>query len=77
MRIVSFTEFRQKAAAYFDAVEQGDTVKILRHGKPIAEIIPASTEERILSWKKPGLKLSVKGVSLSKEILKEREKSRR
>jgi prevent-host-death family protein len=75
MRTVSFTEFRQNAAAYFDAVEQGEMIKILRHGKPIAEIIPASPEGDTLSWKKPGLRLSVRGASLSREILRQRKQS--
>jgi prevent-host-death family protein len=77
MKMVTFTEFRQNAATYFDAVEQGETIKVLRHGKPVAEIIPASDEERTLSWKQPGLRLSVKGACLSREILKERKRSKR
>jgi len=77
MKMVTFTDFRQNAASYFDAVEQGETIKVLRHGKPIAEIVPASNEERIFSWKQPGLRLSVKGVYLSREILKERKQSKR
>ncbi|MGQ9646723.1 MAG: type II toxin-antitoxin system Phd/YefM family antitoxin [Thermodesulfobacteriota bacterium] len=77
MKMVTFTEFRQNAATYFDAVEHGETIKVLRHGKPIAEIVPASTEEKTLSWKQPGLRLSVKGAYLSREILKERKQSKR
>jgi prevent-host-death family protein len=77
MKMVTFTEFRQNAATYFDAVEQGETIKVLRHGKPVAEIIPASDEEKSLSWKQPGLRLSVKGAYLSREILKERKQSKR
>jgi prevent-host-death family protein len=77
MKMVTFTEFRQNAASYFDAVEQGETIKVLRHGKPIAEIVPAPNEERTLSWKQPGLRLSVKGAYLSREILRERKQSRK
>jgi prevent-host-death family protein len=77
MRMVTFTEFRQNAATYFDAVEKGETIRILRHGKPVAEVIPASAEERVVSWKQPGLRLSVRGASLSKEILQERKHSKR
>ena len=36
MRQVSFTEFRRNAASLFDSVEQGETIVVLRHGKPIA-----------------------------------------
>ena len=77
MKIVTFTEFRKNATAYFDVVEKGETVKVLRHGKAIAEVIPAQSEERMVSWKQPGLKMSIKGASLSREILRERKQTKR
>jgi len=77
MKVVTFTEFRQNARAYFDVVEKGETVKVLRHGKAVAEVIPAQSEERMASWKQPGLKMSIKGVSLSREILRERKQTKR
>jgi prevent-host-death family protein len=77
MKVVTFTEFRQNAATYFDVVEKGETVRVLRHGKPVAEVIPASVEDGVVSWKQPGLKLSVRGASLSREILRERKRSKR
>jgi antitoxin (DNA-binding transcriptional repressor) of toxin-antitoxin stability system len=76
MRQVSFTEFRKNAAACFNAVEQGETIRVLRHGKLIAEVVPVRAAARTLSWKRPGLMLEVDGASLSREILRER-KSRR
>jgi len=72
----TFTEFRRNAAKYFNAVEQGDTIIVFRYGKAIAEIIPASKGAAPLSWKQPGLRLSIKGISLSREILKERKQNR-
>jgi antitoxin (DNA-binding transcriptional repressor) of toxin-antitoxin stability system len=77
MKVVTFTEFRQHAATYFDVVEKGETVKVLRHGKAVAEVIPAQSEERMISWRQPGLKLSIKGASLSREILRERKQAKR
>jgi antitoxin (DNA-binding transcriptional repressor) of toxin-antitoxin stability system len=77
MKVVTFTEFRQNATTYFDAVEKGETVKVLRHGKAVAEVIPAQSEERMVSWRQPGLKMSIKGVSLSREILRERKQTKR
>ena len=77
MKTATFTEFRQNAASYFNDVEKGETIRILRHGKPVADVIPATGEASILSWKKTPLKLTVKGASLSKEIIKERDKSGR
>ena len=77
MKVVTFTEFRQNATTYFDVVEKGETVKVLRHGKAVAEVIPAQSEERMVSWRQPGLKMSIKGVSLSREILRERKQTKR
>ncbi len=76
MREVSFTEFRKSAASFFNAVEQGETIRVLRHGKPVADVVPIQTPSRTLSWKRPGLEIEVDGVSLSREVLKERKRSR-
>jgi len=78
MKQVTFTEFRRNAAALFNSVERGETVRILRHGKPIAEIVPLPAPRATLSWKRPGPALvpgSRRG-SLSGEILRERRSSR-
>ena len=78
MKQVTFTEFRRNAAALFNSVERGETVRILRHGKPIAEIVPLPTPRTTLSWKRPGpaLEPASRRVSLSGEILRERRGSR-
>jgi antitoxin (DNA-binding transcriptional repressor) of toxin-antitoxin stability system len=76
MREVSFTEFRMNAASFFNSVEQGETIRVLRHGKPIAEVVPVGAAPRMLSWKRPGLMLEVDGASLSREILRERKRGR-
>jgi antitoxin (DNA-binding transcriptional repressor) of toxin-antitoxin stability system len=74
MKHVSFTEFRRNAASVFNSVERGEAIVVLRHGKAIAEIVPMPPDDRILSWKRPGIKLAVgHGASLSREILKERK----
>jgi prevent-host-death family protein len=78
MKQVTFTEFRRNAAALFNSVERGETVRILRHGKPIAEIVPLPAPRETLSWKRPGPVLvpgSRRG-SLSGEIIRERRSSR-
>jgi antitoxin (DNA-binding transcriptional repressor) of toxin-antitoxin stability system len=77
MKVVTFTEFRKNATTYFDVVEKGETVKVLRHGKAVAEVIPVQSEERMVSWRQPGLKMSIKGASLSREILRERKQTKR
>lgn len=71
----TFTDFRQHAKTYFDAIENGENVYITRYGKVIAEIRPVETnhKRKIPSWKQPGLKMIIKGASLTKTILEERE----
>ncbi len=73
MRKTTFTELRNHAKDYFDAVEGGETVRVLRNGKPIAEIVPVRSG--IPSWKKQGTPLTVKGLSLSREVLSDRDNS--
>ena len=74
MKTVTFTEFRQNASSLFSDVEGGEIIVVLRHGRPIAEISPVSDKNGLPSWKKPGLRLSIKGSELSASILEERER---
>jgi antitoxin (DNA-binding transcriptional repressor) of toxin-antitoxin stability system len=60
----TFTELQKHASKLFSEVEMGSTLLVLRHGKPIAKISPVSSE-RTPSWKRPGLRLTAKGSSLS------------
>ena len=77
MKTVTFTEFRKHASSLFSDVEEGEIIHVLRHGRPIAQISPLHSEEnKAPSWKRPGLRLSIKGDSISKAILEEREFSR-
>jgi prevent-host-death family protein len=73
MQETTFTELRNHAKDYFDAVEGGDTVRVFRNGKPIAEIVPIRSG--IPSWKRQVIPLTIKGFSLSGEILSDREES--
>ena len=73
MRETTFTELRNHAKDYFDAVEGGDTVRVFRNGKPIAEIVPVRSG--VPSWKRQGTPLTVNGLSLSREILSDRDDS--
>ena len=55
MQIIPLSKFRAHAAAMIDLVELGETVRILRHGKPVAELVPLKVEEpaKVPSWKRP------------------------
>lgn len=75
MKTVTFTDFRKKASCFITEVEHGETIILLRRGKPVAEIAPFSDENRRKpSWKKPGVRLEIKGCNLSTAILEERER---
>lgn len=75
MKTVSFTDFRKNASGLLSEVEEGATLLVIRHGKPIAEISPvASQRGDVPSWKRPALRLTTKGASLSAAILQERER---
>lgn len=73
MKTVNFTEFRKRASDLLSAVEGGENLLVLRHGKPIAEISPISSRsEGVPSWKRRGLRLAAKGAALSAAIIEER-----
>jgi len=74
MRQATFTEVRNHAKEYFDLVESGESVRVLRNGKPIADIVPIPAD--LPSWKRRKAQpLVVAGVSVSRMILEERESS--
>ena len=74
MRQATFTELRNHAKEYFDIVEAGESLRIVRNGKPIADIIPLPPD--LPSWKRRVAQpLIIDGVSLSRIILEERERS--
>jgi antitoxin (DNA-binding transcriptional repressor) of toxin-antitoxin stability system len=76
MKAVNFTEFRKNASAVLDLVEKGAIIRISRHGKTIARIVPEGSQEPKMPWKRAGLWLTTKNASLSKAILEERMSSR-
>ena len=75
MKTVTFTEFRKNASEVLDLVEKGESIRVLRHGKAIARIVPAELREAKPAWKRPGLRLVTAGASLSRAVLEERQAS--
>lgn len=72
MKQATFSELRNNAKQYFDLVESGESVRIIRNGKPIADIVPIADD--LPSWKRRSVQpLILDGVSLSRIILDERE----
>lgn len=78
MRIIPLSEFRANASAMLDLVEKGETVRILRHGKPVAELVPLqpAPPAKTPSWKRPFEPVQLPhGASLSMAVLDERNES--
>ena len=73
MTTVTLTDFRSQASGMLTRVEHGETLVVLRHGRPIAEVSPVSNkDESQPSWKRKALRLSTKGAGLSSAIIEER-----
>lgn len=45
MQTLSLSDFRAHVSEMLDLVEKGETVRILRRGKPVAELVPLRVEE--------------------------------
>ncbi len=72
MRQATFTEVRNHAKTYFDIVESGESIRVLRNGKPIADIVPIAAD--MPSWKRRKAQpLVLDGLAVSQMILEERE----
>lgn len=72
MKHVTFTEMRNHAKTYFDMVEAGEALRVLRNGKPIADIVPVVADPPSWKRRKPQ-PLVIDGVSVSRMILEERD----
>ncbi len=74
MKQATFTEVRNHAKQYFDIVESGESVRVLRNGKPIADIVPIVAD--LPSWKRRQAQpIVIDGVSVSKIIQEDREEN--
>jgi prevent-host-death family protein len=73
MTTVTLTDFRSHASGMLTRVEHGETLVVLRHGRPIAEVSPVTKRDSAQpSWKRQALRLSTKGAGLSSAILEDR-----
>ena len=56
MHTMPLSEFRANASAMLDLVEKGETVRIMRHGKPVADLVPVRVDDqapaKVPSWKR-------------------------
>jgi prevent-host-death family protein len=74
MKTIPVTEFRKNTASFINQVEHGETLILMRRGKPVAEIIPFSDRpKKNPAWKQPSIRLQLQGSDLSTAILEDRE----
>lgn len=78
MHTLPLSEFRANASAMLDLVERGETVRIMRHGKPVADLVPVKAEapDKLPSWKRPIEPLKIvrpDGKTGAQLIIEERE----
>ena len=81
MHTLPLSEFRANASAMLDLVERGETVRIMRHGKPVADLVPVKTDaaDKLPHWKRPIEPLKIVrpgGKSIAQRIIEEREQAR-
>jgi antitoxin (DNA-binding transcriptional repressor) of toxin-antitoxin stability system len=68
-------ELRNHAKTFFDAVEDGETVRVYRNGRLVADIVSAKAE--IPVWKKPPkTRPSLGSLNLGAEVLAGRGEKR-
>ena len=71
MKQTTLTELRNHAKQCFDLVAQGESMRVLLDGKPIADVVPGVPD--LPSWKRRQVQpLLLDGVALSLLVLDER-----
>ncbi len=78
MHTLPLSEFRANVSAMLDLVEQGQTVRILRHGKAVAELVPVRPADPALmpAWKQaiaPASAVRADGKTAAQLLLEDRE----
>jgi prevent-host-death family protein len=76
MQVLALSALRADISSMIDLVQQGETVRILRHGKPVADLVPVQEAplSRQPSWKQPFEPVALPPeASLVQAVLHERE----
>jgi len=73
MIAVNVAELKSDTEKYLDAVARGETVEVRREGKAVAVLAPVP-KRPMSRWKRAN-PLTIPGLSLSKEIIADREES--
>jgi prevent-host-death family protein len=81
MHTLPLSELRAEISAMIDLVQAGEVVRILRHGKPVADLVPVRDDQPVKqpSWKRKIVPLEytrADGKSLAQRMIDDRESAR-
>ncbi len=72
MITLPLSEFRANVSSTLDLVQQGQAVRLMRHGKPVADLVPvraSAGEVDLPNWKRPFTPVQLPpGVSLAQAV---------
>ncbi len=73
MKSVNIRELTHHFSSYLRVVKKGEKIVVLERNLPVADLIPHNENVGQPGWKRPILKIKVKGLSFSETISKMRE----
>ncbi len=73
---ICMREFTHNIGKYMERVNNGEKFVITKRNRPVADIIPHNKEKVSPGWSLEMPKLKIKGLSMSKELIKQRQKER-
>ena len=76
MTQVTIRQLTHGFSGYLKAVKQGEKIVILERHTPVADLIPHNENMNRPGWKRPILKIKIKGETFSRTASKMRTKDR-
>lgn len=76
MKTVNIRELTHHFAAYLNAVKKGERIVVMERNSPVAELIPHNKNISQPGWKRPIVKIKVKGPSFSDTVSRMRQEEK-
>ena len=76
MTQVTIRQLTHGFSGYIKAVKRGERIVILERRTPVADLIPHNENMAQPGWKRPIKRIKLKGIGLSKTVLKMRAEER-
>ncbi len=74
MKSITVAKLRKDVKSCLDLIRAGETVRVYRRNEPVADLVPVSATQP--AWKRELKRLSKKGLSLGREVVKDRREGR-